>query len=107
MKLILQIGRNLKKLRTDKGGEYYDPTYFQSMGIIHETTAGFATQSNGLAERKNRTLQEMMNTMLSYSGLSEGFWGQGMLTACHILNRVPTEPIRKHLMNFGIKENQT
>jgi len=27
--------------------------------------------------------------MLSYSGLSDGFWGEAMLTACHILNRVP------------------
>ena len=31
----------------------------------------------------------MVNSMLSYSGLSEGFWGEAMLTACHILNRVP------------------
>ena len=39
--LDLQIGSKLKRLRTDKGGEYYDPTYFNSMGIIHETTAGY------------------------------------------------------------------
>ena len=60
------------------------------MGIFHETTAGYSPQLNGVAERKNRTLQEMVNSMLSYSGLSEGFWGEAMLTACHILNRVPT-----------------
>ena len=53
--------------------------------------AGNSPQSNGVAERKNRTLQEMVNSMLSYSGLSEGFWGEAMLTACHILNRVPTK----------------
>ncbi len=33
----------------------------------------------------------MVNSMLSYSGLSDGFWGEAMLTACHILNRVPTK----------------
>ena len=66
---------HIKRLRTDKGGEYYDPGYFQSNGIIHETTAGYAPQSNGVAERKNRTLQEMINCMLSYSSLSDGFWG--------------------------------
>ena len=32
----------------------------------------------------------MVNTMLSYFGLTEGFWGETMLTACHILNRAPT-----------------
>ncbi|GJU98711.1 zinc finger, CCHC-type containing protein, partial [Tanacetum coccineum] len=53
-------------------GEYYDPVYFQSTGIIHQTTAPYTPQHNGVAERKNRTLKEMVNSMLSYSGLSEG-----------------------------------
>ena len=59
------------------------------MGIVHETTTGYSPQSNGVVERKNRTLQEMVNSMLSYSRLIEGFLGEVMLTACHILNRVP------------------
>ncbi|GJT93972.1 zinc finger, CCHC-type containing protein [Tanacetum coccineum] len=29
--------------------------------------------------------------MLSYSGLSEGFWDEAMLTACYILNRTPNK----------------
>lgn len=37
------------------------------------------------------TLKEMVNSMLSYSGLSEGFWGEAMLTACYILNRTPNK----------------
>ena len=32
--------------------------------------------------------------MLSYSGLGQGFWGEAVLTACHILNRVPTKETR-------------
>ncbi|GJY27725.1 zinc finger, CCHC-type containing protein [Tanacetum coccineum] len=31
----------------------------------------------------------MVNSMLSYSDLSEGSWGEAMLTACNLLNRVP------------------
>jgi len=31
----------------------------------------------------------MDNSLLSNSGLSCGFWGEALLTACHILNRVP------------------
>ena len=69
----LCVNGKVKRFRTDKGGEYYDPHYFQSMGIIHETTAGYAPQSNGLAKRKNRTLQEMVNSMLPCSNLSDGF----------------------------------
>ncbi|GJX94368.1 zinc finger, CCHC-type containing protein [Tanacetum coccineum] len=61
-------------LRTDRGGEYMDTLYFQSVGIIHETTAPYTLQQNGISERKNRVLKEMVNFMLSYSGLSQGFW---------------------------------
>ena len=44
-----------------------------------------------MGEKKNRTLKEMVNSMLSYSGLSEGFWGKTMLTTCYILNRTPNK----------------
>ncbi|KAJ9556935.1 hypothetical protein OSB04_011549 [Centaurea solstitialis] len=85
----LYHGVKIKTLRTDRGGEYYDPVYFQSTGLIHQTTAPYTPQQNGVSERKNRTLKEMVNSMLTYSGLSEGFWGEAMLTACYLLNRVP------------------
>ena len=52
----LLIGSKIKRIRTDTVGECHDPNYFNSMGIIHETTAEYAQQSNGVAERKNRTL---------------------------------------------------
>nr|GEU38229.1 UvrD-like helicase, ATP-binding domain, P-loop containing nucleoside triphosphate hydrolase [Tanacetum cinerariifolium] len=45
------------------------------------TTSLYTPQQNGVAKRKNRALK------LSYSGLSEGFWGEAMLTACYLLNR--------------------
>ncbi|GJY55826.1 zinc finger, CCHC-type containing protein [Tanacetum coccineum] len=59
---------------TDRGGEYMDTLYFQSIGIIHETNAPYTPQQNGISERKNRVLKEMVNSMLSYSGLIQGFW---------------------------------
>nr|GEX95750.1 elongation factor 1-alpha [Tanacetum cinerariifolium] len=76
--------------------------------IIHETTAPYTPQQNGVTERKNRAFKEMVNSMLSYSGLSEGFWGEAMLTACYLLNRgcravvrLP-DPKRKTLGEKGI-----
>ncbi|GJR39553.1 zinc finger, CCHC-type containing protein [Tanacetum coccineum] len=42
--------------------------------IIHETTAPYTPQQNGVAEKKNRALKEMVNSMLSYSVLVEGSW---------------------------------
>nr|GEZ36898.1 zinc finger, CCHC-type [Tanacetum cinerariifolium] len=55
------------------------------------TTSPYTPQQNGVAESKNRALKEMVNYMLSYSGLSEGFWEEAMLTACYLLNRVPNK----------------
>jgi hypothetical protein len=43
----------------------------------------------GVAERKNRTLTVLVNAMLDTSGLSKEWWGDAILTACHVLNRVP------------------
>ncbi|GJT11366.1 zinc finger, CCHC-type containing protein [Tanacetum coccineum] len=49
-----------------------------SVGIIYETTAPYTPQQNGVSERKNRVLKEMVDSMLSYSGLSQVFWGEAM-----------------------------
>ncbi|GKB57611.1 zinc finger, CCHC-type containing protein [Tanacetum coccineum] len=65
----LQQNDLIKTLRTDRGDEYYEHVYFQSVGIIHETMAPYTPQQNGVTERKNRALKEMVNSMLSYPGL--------------------------------------
>ena len=57
----------IRRLRSDRGGEYYNLSYFQSTDIIHEVTAPYTPQQNGVTERKNRTLTEMINAMLSKS----------------------------------------
>ena len=84
-----QCDIKIKCLRSDRGGEYHFPLYCESVGIVHETSIAYTPQQNGVAERKNRTLVEMTNAMLFNSGLSNGLWGEALLTACHILNRVP------------------
>nr|KAJ0211438.1 hypothetical protein LSAT_V11C400195090 [Lactuca sativa] len=37
----------------------------------------------------------MVNSMLSYSGLSERFWGEAMLTACYMLNNSKQKELTK------------
>ncbi|GJS20023.1 zinc finger, CCHC-type containing protein, partial [Tanacetum coccineum] len=91
--LIPAIDENPDKYR---GGEYYDHVFFQSVGIIHETTTPYTPQKNGVDERKNRALKEMVNSMLSYSGLSEGFWGEAMAIVRLL------DPKRKTLGEKGI-----
>ncbi|CAL5400680.1 unnamed protein product [Camellia sinensis] len=86
-----QLERKIKKLRSDRGGEYNVgtlSTFCEEHGIIHEVTPPYSPQSNGIAERKNRTLMDMINAILISSGLPKSLWGEAILTACVILNRV-------------------
>ena len=64
-------------------------------GIIHQTTAPFSPQSNGIAERKNRTLKEMMNALGIESGLANDMWGEAVLTANYLLNKPPYKQLDK------------
>ena len=86
-----QLNKKIKMIRSDRGGEYESP--FNEMcleyGIIHQITAPYTPQQNGVAERKNRTLKEMMNALLINSDLPQNLWGEAVLTASRILNRVP------------------
>ncbi|KAA0063949.1 ty1-copia retrotransposon protein [Cucumis melo var. makuwa] len=93
-----QLRKRIKRLRSDRGGEYSDKTlkeFCESNGIIHEFTAPYSPQQNDIAERKNRTLKEIMNAMLLSSGLSDNMWGEAVLSACFILNRIPHKRLDK------------
>ncbi|GJZ50659.1 zinc finger, CCHC-type containing protein [Tanacetum coccineum] len=87
----LQQRSLIKRFGSDRGGEYMDTLYFQSVGIIHETTTLYTPQQNSISKRKNKILKEMVNSMLSYLRLSQRFWGEAMLTVCYLLNRVPNK----------------
>ena len=92
-----QLSRKIKVLRSDRGGEYESPfaEFCAQNGIIHQTTAPYSPQQNGVAERKNRTLKEMMNAMLVSSGLPQNMWGEAILSANYILNKVPRKKVDK------------
>ena len=86
-----QLTRKIKVTRSYRGGEYVTPfgEYCAQHGIIHEVTPPYSPQSNGVAERKNRTLKEMMNAMLLSSGVPQNLWGEAVLSANDLLNKVP------------------
>ena len=86
-----QLSKKIKAIRSDRSGEYESPfeEFCLEHGIIHQTTAPYSPQSNGIAERKNRTLKEMMNAMLLSSGLPQNLWGEALLSANYILNKMP------------------
>jgi hypothetical protein len=54
-------------------------------------------QQNGVAERCNRTLMNMVRSMLNYSMLPISLWMEALKTAVHILNQVPSKSVPKIL----------
>jgi len=89
-----QLENKIKRLWSDRGGEYF-PKEFDSFceehGIIHERMPPFSPQSNGIVERKNRTLTDLVNAMLDTAELSKEWWGEAILTTSYVLNRVSTK----------------
>ena len=102
-----QQKEKIKTIRSDRGGEYVEPfgEFCSQHGIIHEVTAPYSPQSNGVAERKNRTLKEMMNAMLLSSGLPQSMWGEAILSANYLLNRMIRK--NKNEIPYEIWKKQT
>jgi hypothetical protein len=48
---------------------------------------------NGVAERRNRTLMDMVRSMLSNSDLPLFLWSEALKTSVYILNRVPSKVV--------------
>jgi hypothetical protein len=92
-----QAGTTLKFFRTDQGKEFTGMTtitaFFNEHGIIHETTPAYSSSSNGIAERLNRTLFDMVRPMMIKSRLPTPFWAEAIDTAVKIRNSLPTRSL--------------
>ena len=85
-----QIGRKIKVLRSDNGGEYKSLNFQKFCdfhGIQRHFTNPYTPQQNGVAERKNRTLVESARSMLQTAKLPNSFWGEAVATVCYLQNR--------------------
>ncbi|GJR77919.1 retrovirus-related pol polyprotein from transposon TNT 1-94 [Tanacetum coccineum] len=87
-----QPDKKIKILRSDKGGEYESNDFSKfcsTSGIVHQTTAPYTPQQNRVTERKNRTLKNLINSILITSGAPHSLWGEACLAANTILNKIP------------------
>jgi hypothetical protein len=97
-----QSGEKLKHLFTDRGGEYLAEAenYLKTLGIKHEQTAPYSSQTNGVAERLHRTLFDIVRPIMITSGMPTPFWGEAIYTALEIRNRLPTKSLKDSLSPY-------
>ena len=67
--------------------------YLIENGITSQLLAPETPQQNGVSERRNRTLLDMVRSMMSYAPLPNSFWGYAVETALYILNVVPSKSV--------------
>lgn len=76
------MGRNLRT----NGVKHF----FGTLGIIHQTSYVGRPQQNGRVERKHHNILEMGRALRFQAGLPLHIWGDCILTAAYITNRLPT-----------------
>ncbi|KAL0293993.1 UNVERIFIED_CONTAM: Retrovirus-related Pol polyprotein from transposon RE2 [Sesamum radiatum] len=91
-----QTSRKIKALRSDRGGGYLSGEfidYLKENGILSQWTPPGTPQLNEVAERRNRTLLDMVRSMMSFMELPSSFWGHALETAVRLLNISPSKSI--------------
>ncbi|WVZ24220.1 hypothetical protein V8G54_002764 [Vigna mungo] len=82
--------------KTDGGGEFNSGNlneFCADRGITHEVTAPYTPQHNGLVERRNRMILDMVRCMIKGKGLPNYLWGEAVSTSVYLLNRCPTKAL--------------
>ena len=94
-------------MRSDRGGEFYGEytkngqapglfaKFLEEHGIVAQYTMPGSSNQNGVVERRNRTLMDMVKSMLSNSKLPRSLWNEALKRVVYILNRVPTKAVPK------------
>ncbi|GJR76854.1 zinc finger, CCHC-type containing protein [Tanacetum coccineum] len=104
--VIFDVDQSIKRPST-KDGECYGIDdclkplsqefldHLKEHGIIAHHAPPYTPQNNGVSERRNRTLLDMVQSMMSQTALPKSFWDYALETATRILNMVPTKKVDK------------
>nr|GEX39310.1 retrovirus-related Pol polyprotein from transposon TNT 1-94 [Tanacetum cinerariifolium] len=100
-KIQNQLGCSIVSIRIDHGREFDNEVLFEEFcnanGITHNFSAPRTPQSNGVAERKNKTLQEMSRTMLNEQSLPQKFWCYSQNSKAYIVLNKHTKKVEESL----------
>jgi len=85
-------GRQIKSVRSDRGGEYISTAfmkYCEEQCIRRFLTAPYSPQQNGVDERKNKIILDMVRSMLKSKKMPKEFCAEVVQCAIYVQNRCP------------------
>ena len=91
-----QYNAQVQVLRSDNGGEYLSSElqqYLEAHRIIHQTNCSNTPQQNGVAERKNRHLLEVVRASLIEAHMPLSYWGGALTSAAYLIKWVLSNTI--------------
>ena len=100
--------KKIKFLRSDRGDKYLSYEFglqLKQCGIVSQLTPPGTPQCYGVSERRNRTLLDMVRSMMSLTDLPLSIWGYALETAAFTLKGHHLNPLRRHCMNYGLAVN--
>ena len=79
--------------------------HLKQCGIVSQLTPPGTPQHNGVSECRNRTLLDMVQSMMSLIDLPLLFWGYALETAAFTLKGHHLNLLRRHRVNCGLARN--
>ena len=92
-KVLTQFQEKIKIVRSDNGKKYLNKIlgkFFLEKGIVHQSSCKDTPQQNGVTERKNKYLLEVARALLFSKNIPKSLWGEAILTATYLINRMPS-----------------
>ena len=104
-----QFHTSIRILRSDNDLEYLSTPFsdfLSSHGILHWSSYAYTPQQNGVVERKNHHLVETTRTLLLHHTVPQPFWGDVILTAYYLINRMPSSILGNQVTHSLLFPNQ-